>query len=163
MRAKWPAALALSLLGAAIAMTLSVSRKAEEASRPSYLCTLQFEGVTLENVPQATTEPQMERGLSGLQDVGPGMLFTWSGDEPRFFWMRGTPTPLSIAFIDASGTVLRIEDMEPETDTFHWATPKAREGLEVKKGDFQRLGIAPGSRLIGRKCEAVTQHQKRGM
>lgn len=160
MRAKWPQALALGLLGTAIAMTVVNARKAEEASRPSHLCTLQFDGVTLENVPQATTVSQMERGLSGREDVGSGMLFTWSDDEPRVFWMRGTPTPLSIAFIDAAGTVLQIEDMEPETDVFHWSTLPAREGLEVKQGEFQRLGIAPGSRLIDRKCVATAQRQK---
>lgn len=163
MRGKWLGAVALCLLGTAITMTAVVSRKADQASRPASLCTLQFDGVTLENVPQVTTRVQMERGLSGLQEVGTGMLFTWSDDERRVFWMRGTPTPLSVAFIDAAGTVLQIEDMEPETEVMHWSTLPAREGLEMEVGDFQRLGIAPGSRLIRRQCKLVAEYQKRGM
>ena len=155
MRGKWLAAAALGFLGTAIAMTVVVARKADEASRPATICTLQFDTVTLENVPQVTTKFQMERGLSGITDVGTGMLFTWSDDSPRVFWMRATPIPLSVAFIDAAGTVLQIEDMEPETEVFHWSTLPAREGLEVKAGEFQRLGIAPGSRLTGRECKPI--------
>lgn len=163
MRGKWLGAVAFGLLGTAITMTAVVARKADQASRPASLCTLQFNGVTLENVPQVTTRVQMERGLSGLQEVGTGMLFTWSDDAPRVFWMRGTPTPLSVAFIDAAGTVLQIEDMEPETEIMHWSTLPAREGLEMEIGDFQRLGITPGSRLIRRECKPVAEYQKRGM
>ncbi|VVP61600.1 hypothetical protein PS874_06303 [Pseudomonas fluorescens] len=163
MRGKWLGAVAFGLLGTAITMTAVVARKADQASRPASLCTLQFNGVTLENVPQVTTRVQMERGLSGLQEVGTGMLFTWSDDALRVFWMRGTPTPLSVAFIDAAGTVLQIEDMEPETEIMHWSTLPAREGLEMEIGDFQRLGITPGSRLIRRECKPVAEYQKRGM
>ena len=163
MRGKWLGAVAFGLLGTAITMTAVVARKADQASRPASLCTLQFDGVTLENVPQVTTRVQMERGLSGLQEVGTGMLFTWSDDERRVFWMRGTPSPLSVAFIDAAGTVLQIEDMEPETEIMHWSTLPAREGLEMEIGDFQRLGITPGSRLIHRECKPVAEYQKRGM
>jgi uncharacterized membrane protein (UPF0127 family) len=163
VRGKWLGAVAFGLLGTAITMTAVVARKADQASRPASLCTLQFNGVTLENVPQVTTRVQMERGLSGLQEVGTGMLFTWSDDAPRVFWMRGTPTPLSVAFIDAAGTVLQIEDMEPETEIMHWSTLPAREGLEMEIGDFQRLGITPGSRLIRRECKPVAEYQKRGM
>lgn len=155
MRGKWLAAAALGFLGTAIAMTVVVARKADKASRPATICTLQFDAVTLENVPQVTTKFQMERGLSGVTDVGAGMLFTWSDDSPRVFWMRATPTPLSVAFIDAAGTVLQIEDMEPETEVFHWSTLPAREGLEMKVGEFQRLGIVPGSRLTGRECKPI--------
>ena len=163
MRGKWLGAVAFGLLGTAITMTAVVARKADQASRPASLCTLQFDGVTLENVPQVTTRVQMERGLSGFQEVGTGMLFTWSDDAPRVFWMRDTPTPLSVAFIDAAGTVLQIEDMEPETEIMHWSTLPAREGLEMEIGDFQRLGITPGSRLIRRECKPVAEYQKRGM
>ena len=144
-------------------MTVVIARKADQASRPASLCTLQFDGVTLENVPQVTTIIQMERGLSGFQEVGARMLFTWSDDAPRVFWMRGTPTPLSVAFIDAAGTVLQIEDMEPETEVMHWSTQPAREGLEMEIGAFQRLGIVPGTRLIRRECKPVAEYQRRGM
>ncbi|VVO08123.1 DUF192 domain-containing protein [Pseudomonas fluorescens] len=77
--------------------------------------------------------------------------------------MRGTPTPLSVAFIDAAGTVLQIEDMEPETEVMHWSTLPAREGLEMEIGNFQRLGIAPGSRLIRREYSSKSQSSHRAI
>lgn len=152
---KWLPAFAVSLLSVSVVMSVLAAGNAENASRPSSICSLQFEGVLLENLPQAKTASQMEHGLSGLQNVGTGMLFTWTDDEPRVFWMRGTPTPLSIAFIDKTGSVFQIEDMEPNTTALHWSTLPAREGLEVKQGDFQRLGITVGSRVIDRTCKSI--------
>lgn len=158
MRAKVLSTVALGLLGAAIVMTMVNARNAKLASLPATACTLKFEGVTLKNIPQATTEVQMQRGLQGLANVGPGMLFTWSDDAPRVFWMRDTPTPLSIAFIDSKGTVLQVEDMEPETDFFHWSVEPAREAFEMKSGEFQRLGITKGSKIIDRECKPITSN-----
>ncbi len=163
MRVKLLAGFAAVLLVTAVAGSAFVAWKAERATRPASICSLQFDVNTLENVPQVKTLGQMERGLSGTKEVGSGMLFTWSDDAPRVFWMKGTPTPLSVAFIDATGTVLQIEDMEPETEIMHWSTLPAREGLEMEIGDFQRLGITPGSRLIRRECKPVAEYQKRGM
>lgn len=162
MRVKWLATVALGLLGASVAMTIVNARKTELASLPVSVCTLKFDGVTLENIPQATTEVQMQRGLQGLEDVGPGMLFTWSDDAPRVFWMRDTPTPLSIAFIDSKGVVLQVEDMEPETDIFHWSALPAREAFEMKIGEFQRLGIVQGSKIIDRECKPIEPQRKIG-
>ena len=159
MRVKPLAGFAAVLLVTAGAGSAFVAWKAERATRPASICILQFDVTTLENVPQVKTLGQMERGLSGTKEVGSGMLFTWSDDAPRVFWMKGTPTPLSVAFIDATGTVLQIEDMEPQTELFHWSKLPAREGLEMKTGDFQRLGIVPGSRLIRRECKPAPQHE----
>lgn len=156
MRGKPLAAVAGGMLTLAIGLTLFSVWRAELATLPQTVCTLKFDVATLDNVPQVTTTPQMARGLSGLANVGPGLLFTWPDDAPRVFWMKGTPTPLSVAFIDAQGAVLQIEDMEPFSEFMHWSRLPAREGLEVKRGDFQRLGIAPGSRLISRQCKSIT-------
>lgn len=156
MRGNAIAAVAGGMLALAIGLTVLSAWRADQATRPKTVCTLKFDVATLANVPQITTIPQMARGLSGMADVGHGMLFTWAEDAPRVFWMKDTPTPLSVAFIDAQGVVLQIEDMEPFSEFMHWSRLPAREGLEVKQGDFQRLGIAPGSRLISRQCKSIT-------
>jgi len=155
VRGKAVATAAGGMLALAIGLTLFSAWRADLATRPQTVCTLKFDVATLDNVPQVTTIPQMARGLSGRGDVGPGLLFTWADDAPRVFWMKDTPTPLSVAFIDAQGVVLQIEDMEPFSEFMHWSRMPAREGLEVKQGDFQRLGIAPGSRLISRQCKSI--------
>ncbi|MDF4211137.1 DUF192 domain-containing protein [Pseudomonas protegens] len=158
----WPKVATAALLVGSVSATIIHFVKNDQNSKPATVCNLTFNEITLENVPQVKTQSQMERGLSGLDDVGTGMLFTWSDDAPRVFWMKGTPTPLSVAFIDSTGTVLQIEDMEPQTEFLHWSTLPVREGLEVKRGDFQQLGITPGSRLIKRECVPIAEHQLQG-
>lgn len=89
MRGKAVAAVAGGMLALAIGLTLFSAWRAEQATRPQTVCTLKFDVATLDNVPQVTTIPQMARGLSGLADVGPGLLFTWADDAPRVFLDEG--------------------------------------------------------------------------
>ena len=42
-----------------------------------------------------------------------GMVFVWDEDTEGGFWMRNTPTPLSIAWFDADGDFVSSADMEP--------------------------------------------------
>ena len=76
--------------------------------------TLQAAGQDL-TVEVARTEPERERGLMGRKGIGPreGMIFVFDRDDHLSFWMKNTPTALSIAFLSAEGRVLQIEDMEP--------------------------------------------------
>jgi uncharacterized membrane protein (UPF0127 family) len=79
-----------------------------------------------------------------------GMLFVFEADSSGGFWMKNTLIPLSIAFADASGTILRILDMEPcEADPCEIYDPGVfyRSALEVNKGAFERLGVEEGDRL----------------
>ncbi|WP_054090088.1 DUF192 domain-containing protein [Pseudomonas syringae group genomosp. 3] len=157
MHGKWLAAAAVGCFFTAAAMTVHMREKADESSRPHTQCTLRFETVTLEDVPQVTELAQMQRGLSERDDISSGMLFTWNDDLLRVFWMKDTKMPLSVAFIDSAGIVTQIEDMEPETEDLHWSSSEVREGLELRQGDFEKLGIKPGSRLIDRKCSMINQ------
>jgi uncharacterized membrane protein (UPF0127 family) len=79
-----------------------------------------------------------------------GMLFVFEADSSGGFWMKNTLIPLSIAFADTSGTILRILDMEPcEADPCEIYDPGVfyRSALEVNKGAFDRLGVEEGDRL----------------
>lgn len=96
----------------------------------------------------------MAQGLMFRDDVGPGMLFSWPSAEQRVFWMHNTPTPLSVGFISADGTLFAIEDMAPETDDYHYSQMPALDALELVQGEFARKGLIPGSRLLGRKCQS---------
>lgn len=152
MHGKLAIAAAAVLLSAAAAATWAKARQTELAARPTLQCRLRFDTVAIDSVPVAATLPQMARGLSSRDEVGPGMLFSWPDDAPRVFWMKDTQVALSVAFLDSAGVVLQIEHMEPESEVFHWSRLPAREGLEVKHGDFERLRIKPGSRLVSRDC-----------
>jgi uncharacterized membrane protein (UPF0127 family) len=94
----------------------------------------------------ARTEAQRERGLMERKDLGPrdGMIFVFERDDHLTFWMKNTPTPLSIAFLSAEGKVLQIEDMEPFSETTVRSKIAARYAFEMKKGAFGVLGIGVG-------------------
>jgi uncharacterized membrane protein (UPF0127 family) len=78
-----------------------------------------------------------------------GMLFVFDKPQPLAFWMKNTYIPLSIAFVDAGGTIINIEDMRPQDESTHWARANALYAIEVKQGWFAAKGITPGMKVDG--------------
>ena len=78
-----------------------------------------------------------------------GMLFVFPQERTHCMWMRNTLIPLSVAFIDADGYIINIEDMQPQTEDNHCAKVPARYALEMNEGWFAQRGIKPGFRLQG--------------
>lgn len=79
---------------------------------------------------------------------GTGMIFIYNYDHVMHFWMKNTPHPLSIAFIDHSGVIRDIFDMTPYSLSNVSSTVSVRYALEVSQGYFERAGIARGDRLV---------------
>lgn len=86
-----------------------------------------------------------------------GMLFVFEQPAKHCMWMRNTLIPLAVAFIDERGTILNIEEMDPETETSHCAAKSARYALEMNAGWFSRRGLAPGVRIDGIDSAAGAQ------
>ena len=78
-----------------------------------------------------------------------GMLFVFPQERTHCMWMRNTLIPLSVAFIDADGYIINIENMKPQTEDNHCAKVPARYALEMNEGWFAQRGIKPGFRLQG--------------
>lgn len=78
-----------------------------------------------------------------------GMLFVFEQPGRHCFWMRDTPLPLSIAFIDPAGHIASLADMQPRTETLHCPGTDVGYALEVRQGEFQRRGIAPRAQVDG--------------
>jgi uncharacterized membrane protein (UPF0127 family) len=78
-----------------------------------------------------------------------GMLFVFPQDARHCMWMRNTLLPLSVAFLDADGRILNIEDMQPQTEDNHCAAGAARFALEMNLGWFIGKGLQPGARIAG--------------
>jgi uncharacterized protein len=99
----------------------------------------------------AATEASRTTGLMNRFSLKPdsGMLFVFDNLQPLAFWMKNTYVPLSIAFIDAEGRIVNIEDMAPQTETSHFSRGLAQYALEMKKGWFENYGIGPGDRVEG--------------
>jgi uncharacterized protein len=104
----------------------------------------------------AVTPAQLAQGLSGRRSLaaGSGMAFLWTTDIRGGFWMKNTSIPLSIAFWNKSGRILRILDMAPcRRDPCKVYDPKVafRGALEVNRGAFARWGVHPGAHVTIRR------------
>ncbi|HET9476721.1 MAG TPA: DUF192 domain-containing protein [Dehalococcoidia bacterium] len=73
-----------------------------------------------------------------------GMLFAWPEDTESGFWMKDTLIPLSIAFIDATGVIVDIQDMQPRDETLHYSSSPYRHAVEANQGWFAEHGIEAG-------------------
>jgi uncharacterized protein len=136
------------LIPALAALLISAAAHSEAAELATTTLTVGTHKLTAE---VATTPTQRETGLMNRFSLKPdhGMLFIFERPEPLSFWMRNTFVALSIAFIGADGTILNIEDMQPQTDDMHWSRGAALYALEMKKGWFAERGILPGMSVKG--------------
>jgi uncharacterized membrane protein (UPF0127 family) len=100
----------------------------------------------------AETPERRAQGLSGRRALpeNSGMLFLYETEVERSFHMRDVSIPLSIAFVDDAGRVLRIIDMDPcLVDPCPLYSPgvRFRAALEVNGGAFRRWGVTEGDRM----------------
>lgn len=79
---------------------------------------------------------------------GTGMLFIFEKDQRLTFWMKNTPHPLSIAYIDSHGTIRDILDMTPYSLATVASSVSVRYALEVPQGWFSKENISVGDKLI---------------
>jgi uncharacterized membrane protein (UPF0127 family) len=111
------------------------------------------ERVVRVDVELAESPEERRQGLMGRESLADdaGMLFLYPEDHRGGFWMKDTLIPLSIAFLDADGTVLAILDMDPcETDSCPTYDPGVayRSALEVNQGAFAEWGVEPGDVVV---------------
>jgi len=99
----------------------------------------------------ADTEAVREKGLMYRTSMGEneGMLFVFSEATSICMWMQNTYIPLSIAFIDQDGTIISIDDMEPQTEQEHCSTKLLPYALEMNQGWFSKNNVLPGSKITG--------------
>ncbi len=75
---------------------------------------------------------------------GTGMIFIFEQDQILSFWMKNTPHPLSIAYIDSKGKIRNIIDMSPYSLEPICSTISVRYALEVPQGWFKSNNIKEG-------------------
>ena len=114
------------------------------------------QGVQL-SVETAVTAAEQQRGYMHRKEIpdGTGMVFIYKSDAQLNFWMKDTPNPLSIAFIDSAGRIREIYDMQPFSLAVISSTHSVRYALEVPQGFFTRAGIAAGDRLSKESLQAL--------
>ena len=79
---------------------------------------------------------------------GTGMLFVFEKDQILSFWMKNTPHPLSIAYIDSKGKIRDIYDMKPYSLASVVSTVSVRYALEVPQGWYKKNGITTGDTVV---------------
>jgi uncharacterized membrane protein (UPF0127 family) len=103
----------------------------------------------------ARTADQRARGLMGVTDLSgaDGMVFRFGAETTSQFWMRDTPTPLSVAFFGADGMFVSSADMSPCVDgpatacSRYAAAGPYTDAVEVALGELPSLLMTPGARL----------------
>lgn len=97
----------------------------------------------------ASDTEQRSRGLMNRDSLGAdeGMLFVYTDAHLRSFWMKDTRIPLSIAFADADGKIVRIADMRPLTTRHTSSIYPAQYALEMNQGWFAENGVEKGAMI----------------
>jgi uncharacterized membrane protein (UPF0127 family) len=99
----------------------------------------------------AADQASQARGLMFRRSLpaNDGILFDFGEPGIYRFWMKNTYIPLSIAFLDESGKILKIEDMEPQNlEKRYSSPPNTRYAIEVNQGWFDRYGIRVGDQAV---------------
>lgn len=84
-----------------------------------------------------------------------GMLFVFEQTRRVSFWMKNTPMPLDLVFIDDEGRVVAIMQGEPYSTASIGPDAPVRFVLELKAGTAQKAGIADGDRLRHPEIDSV--------
>lgn len=106
----------------------------------------------------ACSSEEQERGLMFRRELpeNQGMLFVFEQEKSLNFWMKNTYLPLSIAYIDAAGQIVDIQDMQPLDETTHPSAKPARYALEVNQGWFKRHAVSVGAQI---KLDSFCSHR----
>jgi uncharacterized protein len=100
----------------------------------------------------ADEPPEWQTGLMHRRSLARngGMIFVFPQPIRGGFWMKNTLIPLSIAFFDRRGRIVRIMVMTPcRADPCPVYDPKVayKGALEVNRGSFGRWGVRRGDTI----------------
>lgn len=103
----------------------------------------------LRSVEIADEPAERSRGMMGRRELCDtcGMLFIWPDEQVRSFWMKNTPLPLDMIFLNSRGEVVSvIADTEPFRERPPYVARRpARFVLETKAGYAAAHGVREGA------------------
>jgi hypothetical protein len=133
-----------------LALTLAAGGGAGAACRDDVIDVRGGDAAARFTIEVARTEETRARGLMFRETLAAdhGMLFIFDPPRDVAFWMRNTPLPLDIIYIDLAGAVVRItENTVPFSETPLPSGATVAAVLEINAGLSRRLGIAPGAQM----------------
>lgn len=104
---------------------------------------------TVYTVEVANSKEKRSKGLMFRKKLpkNTGMLFVFSYEDYRSFYMKNTLIPLDIAFFDAQMEIVSIKQMEPLDETTVASGKKAMYALEMNRGFFEKKKIKVGDKM----------------
>jgi hypothetical protein len=138
----------------ALLLTACAGDRNSVGNGPEASSTVRFEtaaGSAELRVRVADTREERADGLTGVEALpnDQGMAFVYDDPTTATYWMKDTPIPLSIAFVDGDGRVITIRDMEPCTADpcpMYGADAPYVLAIEANRGWFEDAGVGVGSR-----------------
>ena len=91
-----------------------------------------------------------------------GMLFVFSESSEKSFHMNHTQIPLDIAFINASGIVESIKELQPLNPVPVYSDAEVLYALEVNRGWFSENNVNIGDQILNTLSEDVEIHDANG-
>lgn len=130
---------------------INVSSNSTENKSKAFGAKLEKNGETLLNMEIARTDQEQMTGLMNRKDLdqNEGMLFIFSNEQNRTFWMKNTYISLDIAFIDENYQIINIEKNATPLDTNRRYSSKkpAKFVIEANAGWFEKNNISDGEIL----------------
>ena len=133
---------------ALVTVSLLMAAAGARAELPEITLAIAGHAITAE---VASTNSERSQGLMHRRMLpeNRGMLFVFPEPALHAMWMVNTYVPLSVAFLDAEGVIINIEDMTPHTQTPHAAKRPAKYALEANRGWFSKRAIQAGAKVQG--------------
>lgn len=153
--------IACGLSGYATASTSTIQPVALADNAETQVCLLPQDAEAQQvEVELAMNNAQRAQGLMMRETLAEnaGMLFVYPDSAVRSFWMYRTLLPLDIAFIDAQGIIVDIQQMQPCRS--YWSNrcpnyPAAAPflyALEVNLNSFARWQVQVGDQVTAADC-----------
>ena len=134
---------AVSIAAASEAMKFTVD--------PEMLMVTTENGGVVYEVEIADTDIERSAGLMFRQDFpkNRAMLFDFAQTRSVSMWMKNTPLPLDMLFVDENGVVIGIaQNTTPQSLEVISAPKPIRYVLEINAGQAKENGIKPGAQLL---------------
>lgn len=84
-----------------------------------------------------------------------GMIFIYSQEEMRSFWMKDTLVSLDMIFLDKNGYVVHIEEQVPpcleKPCTSYSSKYPSQYVIEIKAGQSEKIGLSQGQHVAWKK------------
>ena len=90
-----------------------------------------------------------ERGLMRRDSMPAdhGMIFVFREPQRLSFWMKDTRIPLDIVYVDASGKVDSVKQMQPYVRTAVYSDGDVKWAIELNQGAAAKAGVSVGQTL----------------